>query len=180
MTPIRFAAPLGVISALVVLGHPIGHAAAQSNWDLPLRGVPPTSIVSEFSTPKSRFGSGHRGVDFPATQGQRVRAVGSGTVAFVGYIAGKPVVSIELANSVSALGNRVRSTYEPVTSLLGPGSYVSAGEVIGHIDFPAAQVAIVEILVCTLGLKWLTNPPQGISARGSCGVRLRFFFPVRS
>ena len=135
MIPIPFAAPLEVISALIALGRPIGHTAAQSNWDLPLRGVPPTSIVSEFSTPRSRFGSGHRGVDFPATQGRRVRAVGSGTVTFAGYIAGKPVISIELANSVTALGSRVRSTYEPVNSLISAGSYVSTGEVIGHIDF---------------------------------------------
>ena len=139
MTPIRFAAPLGVISALVVLGHPIGHAAAQSNWDLPLRGVPPTSIITEFSPPRSRFSSGHRGVDFPSTQGQPVHAVGSGTVTFAGYIAGKPVVSIELVNSVTTFGNRVRSTYEPVNSLVSTGSYVSAGAVIGYIDFSGRQ-----------------------------------------
>ena len=135
MLPIPFAAPLGVFSALIALGHPIGYTAAQSNWGLPLRGVPPTSIVSEFSTPRSRFGSGHRGVDFPATQGQRVLAVRPGTVTFADHIAGKPVISIELANSVTALGSRVRSTYEPVNSLISAGSYVSTEEVIGHIDF---------------------------------------------
>ena len=161
MIPIRFAAPLGVISALIVLGHPIGHTAAQSNWDLPLRGVPPTSIVSEFSTPRSRFGSGHRGVDFPATQGQPVRAVGSGTVAFVGYIAGKPVVSIELANSVTALGNRVKSTYEPVTSLLSAGSYVSAGEVIGHIDFSGRTSGHCRDSCLHFGLKVLDKSTTG-------------------
>jgi murein DD-endopeptidase MepM/ murein hydrolase activator NlpD len=64
-----------------------------------------------------------------------VRAVGSGTVTFAGYIAGKPVISIELANSITALGSRVRSTYEPVNSLISTGSYVRAGEVIGHINF---------------------------------------------
>ncbi len=122
MIPIPFAASLGVISSLVALGHPLGLAAAQTDWELPLRGVPPTSIVSEFSPPRSRFSSGHRGVDFPSTQGQRVRAVGSGTVTFAGYIAGKPVVSIELVNSATTLGNRVRSTYEPVNSLVGTGS----------------------------------------------------------
>ena len=109
-----------------------------------------------------------------------MRAVGSGTVTFAGYIAGKPVISIELANSVTTLGSRVRSTYEPVNSMISAGSYISTGEVIATSIFPAAQLAIAEIPVSTLGSKWLAKPPQGISARGSFGVRLRFFIPVRS
>ena len=139
MIPIPFAASLGVISTLLALGHPLGLAAAQTDWELPLRGVPPTSIITEFSPPRSRFSLGHRGVDFPSTQGQPVHAVGSGTVTFAGHIAGKPVVSIELVNSVTTFGNRVRSTYEPVNSLVSTGSYVSAGAVIGYIDFSGRQ-----------------------------------------
>ena len=161
MIPIPFAASLGVISTLLALGLPLGLAAAQTDWELPLRGVPPTSIVSEFSTPRSRFSSGHRGVDFPATQGQRVRAVGSGTVTFAGYIAGKPVISIELANSVTALGNRVKSTYEPVTSLLSAGSYVSAGEVIGHIDFSGRTSGHCRDSCLHFGLKVLDKSTTG-------------------
>ena len=139
MIPIPFAASLGVISTLLALGHPLGLAAAQTDWELPLRGVPPTSIITEFSPPRSRFSLGHRGVDFPSTQGQPVHAVGSGTVTFAGHIAGKPVVSIELVNSVTTFGNRVRSTYEPVNSLVSTGSYVSAGAVIGYIDFSGRE-----------------------------------------
>jgi len=158
MIPVPFAACLGVISTLVALGHPLGLAAAQTNWELPLAGVPPTSIVSEFSPPISRFGSGHRGVDFPATQGQRVNAVGSGTVAFAGYIAGKPVVSIKLVNSVTALGTRVRSTYEPVNPLVSTGSYVAAGAVIGYIDFSGSRSGHCRDSCLHLGLKVVDEP----------------------
>ena len=82
-----------------------------------------------------------------------MRAVGSGTVTFAGYIAGKPVVSIELVNSVTTFGNRVRSTYEPVNSLVSTGSYVSAGAVIGYIDFSSRESGHCQDSCLHFGLK---------------------------
>jgi murein DD-endopeptidase MepM/ murein hydrolase activator NlpD len=114
-------------------------ASSRSTWELPIPGVTPAAIVSEFAPPTSPFRSGHRGVDFPATQGQRVTAVGSGIVSFAGPIAGKPVISIELVDSIKEFGTRVRSTYEPVTPLVSPGNFVTAGSIIGYVDFAGGK-----------------------------------------
>lgn len=133
-------------------------AADQPDWVLPLKGVSPREIVSEFTPPSSPFGSGHRGVDFPATQGQRVAAVGSGIVSFAGSIAGKPVVSIELSQSVDGLGTRVRSTYEPVTPLVRTGDFVTAGTIIGFIDFASGNSGHCKNTCLHFGLKVMGEP----------------------
>lgn len=128
-------------------------ASDQPRWRLPLSGTSPAEIISEFTPPSSRFGSGHRGVDFPATQGQRVSAIGSGIVSFAGSIAGKPIVSIELSHSVDGLGTRVRSTYEPVTPLVRAGDFVTAGTIIGFIDFAGSKSGHCRNTCLHFGLK---------------------------
>ncbi len=152
-------AMIAVFSAFTLLASPSSSAApAQSRWDLPLPGVSPGAIISEFTPPTSQFGSGHRGVDFPATQGQRVIAVGSGIVSFAGSIAGKPVVSIELSTSVDGLETRVRSTYEPVTPLVSTGNFVTAGMVIGYIDFASVNSGHCLHTCLHFGLKVVGEP----------------------
>ena len=141
MIPIPFAAPpWSLFLHSSRWATPSGLPLPKADWE-PAASWRPPQLLSSLNSPRQDHDSvpGHRGVDFPATQGQRVRAVGSGTVTFAGYIAGKPVVSIELVNSVTTFGNRVRSTYEPVNSLVSTGSYVSAGAVIGYIDFSGRQ-----------------------------------------
>jgi murein DD-endopeptidase MepM/ murein hydrolase activator NlpD len=54
--------------------------------------------------------------------------VADGTVAFVGRVAGKPVVTIRLAGQPG-----LRSTYEPVLGSVTPGTPVRAGDVIGTL-----------------------------------------------
>lgn len=133
-------------------------AIDQPRWGLPLLGVSPGSIISAFDPPTSPFGSGHRGVDFPASQGQRVTAVGSGIVSFAGSIAGKPVISVELSRSVDISGIPVRTTYEPVTSLVKTGDFVFIGMVIGHVDFSNSNAGHCRSNCLHLGLKVMTKP----------------------
>jgi len=127
-------------------------------WALPLPGVPTGAIISEFTPPTSPFGSGHRGVDFPAFQGQRVVAVGSGIVSFAGSIAGKPVISIELSQVFGGVGTRVRSTYEPVASLVSTGDFVTKGTVIGYIDFASGNGGHCLGTCLHFGLKVVNEP----------------------
>ena len=132
---------LTVVCAFPFLAAPVtgaeitGAESGAGAWQLPLKGVPPSSILSEFAPPKSQHGAGHRGVDFPASHGDKVVSVGDGIVLFAGIIAGKPVVSIELSDSFRAFGKSVRATYEPVVATVKMGDIVSAGEPIGQISF---------------------------------------------
>jgi murein DD-endopeptidase MepM/ murein hydrolase activator NlpD len=76
-----------------------------------------------FTPPALAWASGHRGVDLVAKPGDPILAAASGTVAFAGSIAGKPIVSID--------HGAVRSTYEPVITTLSVGERVVQGQVIG-------------------------------------------------
>jgi murein DD-endopeptidase MepM/ murein hydrolase activator NlpD len=87
----------------------------------PLRGTP--VVQRGFAPPALAWASGHRGVDLVAKPGEAILAAASGTVAYVGSIAGKPVVSIGHGS--------VRTTYEPVVSTLTVGERVALGQVIG-------------------------------------------------
>ena len=79
--------------------------------DWPLGGGP--VVQRGFTPPDVVWGSGHRGVDLVAKSGEAVLSAASGTVAFAGSIAGKPVVSIDHGS--------VRTTYEPVITTLRVG-----------------------------------------------------------
>ncbi len=130
----------------------------QYRWLLPLPGVSPGAIISAFDPPASQFGAGHRGVDFPASQGEQVTAVGSGVVLFAGSIAGKPVVSIELANPIGHSSSAARTTYEPVSALVATGDFVYAGTVIGLVDFSGSNAGHCRGSCLHFGLKVMTEP----------------------
>ncbi len=152
-------ARISMLSVIMMLVCPSSIAStAGSKWDLPLPGISPAAITAEFAPPTSQFGSGHRGVDFPATQGQRVIAVGSGVVSFAGSIAGKPVISIELSDSINVFGTRVRSTYEPVSPLVSTGDFVTAGTIIGYIDFVGSNSGHCRDICLHFGLKVVGEP----------------------
>jgi len=87
----------------------------------PLRGVP--IVQRGFAPPAFAWASGHRGADLVAKPGETIVATASGTVAFAGSLAGKPVVSID--------HGAVRTTYEPVITALRVGEPVALGQVIG-------------------------------------------------
>ncbi|MFF0224591.1 murein hydrolase activator EnvC family protein [Streptomyces sp. NPDC004629] len=93
-------------------------------WPVGTRPV----VVRGWEPPASAYGPGHRGVDLGAPPGAPVRAVAAGRVSFAGRVAGRGVVSIELA------GTDLRTTYEPVDPSVRTGDAVAAGEVVGRVE----------------------------------------------
>lgn len=98
--------------------------ALRRSWSWPL--TPRPRMLAPFVAPQSTYGSGHRGIDLAATQGQDVRAVDAGVVTHVGVIAGRGTVSVTHASGL-------RSTYEPVAGAVATGERVVEGQVIGAI-----------------------------------------------
>jgi len=98
-----------------------GKLPEPAGW--PLSGSP--VVQRGFDPPAVAWAAGHRGVDLAAKPGQAVLAAADGTVAFVGSIAGKPVISLD--------HGAVRTTYEPVISTVRVGEHVALGHVIGQV-----------------------------------------------
>lgn len=122
LTPTAMASPFAPAAS----GSPIAPAASGpsfAHWP-----VDSPDVLIGFAPPGLAWESGHRGVDFSATTGDRVLAMAAGTVAFVGSIAGKPVVTIALPGS-----EHPRSTYEPVIASVTVGQRVAAGQLIGVV-----------------------------------------------
>ncbi len=93
-------------------------------------GVRPR-VPRGWEPPATVYGPGHRGVDLAAAPGTPVRAVADGRVSFAGRVAGKGVVSVELAGTGDP---PLRTTYEPVRASVPQGAEVTAGEVIGTVE----------------------------------------------
>ncbi|RFU20014.1 M23 family peptidase [Geodermatophilus marinus] len=97
-------------------------AAAAGAWTRPVEGA----VTRPFDDLPHPYAAGHRGVDLAGSPGRVVRAAGDGTVVFAGMVAGRPVVSVEHAGGL-------RTTYEPVTALVGAGRAVLRGEPLGTL-----------------------------------------------
>ena len=89
--------------------------------------IAPAHLTARFDPPEQAWSRGHRGIDISAAPGDVIASIGPGRVAFVGLVAGTPVVAIEHP------GAGLRSTYQPVESMLRAGNEVSTGEPIGWI-----------------------------------------------
>lgn len=107
--------------AIVLFSFALGHSAPPAPWP-----VQPTAVLERFDPPEHPWGPGHRGIDLAAATGQPVRSMTPGRVGFAGTIAGKPVVTVLLAD-----GRRV--TYEPVHAAVASGSVVATGALLGHV-----------------------------------------------
>lgn len=94
-------------------------------WVAPIG--PPTRFLRTFDRPTHNWLPGHRGVDLAASEGQIVRAAGSGRIIWAGAIVGRGVVVIAHAHGL-------RTTYEPVHGSVVIGQSVRTGEPIGFIS----------------------------------------------
>lgn len=106
-----------IVAAALAQGFPAGP------WVCALEPEP--AVLRAFERPVDRFAAGHRGVDWPASPGQSVLAIGAGTVSHVGLVAGVPSITVD--------HGAVRSSYLPVTSSLVPGDRVAAGHRLGEV-----------------------------------------------
>lgn len=134
----------------------------------PLAGAPEPS--REFQPPARRWQAGHRGVDLPGQPGEAVLAAAAGRVSYVGVLAGRGVVVVDHGS--------VRTTYEPVSSVVRVGDRVTAGQVIGTLA--AGHPGCTAAACLHWGLKagedyldpMLMIPPPDPAGRGDSGVRL--------
>lgn len=113
--------PAMFVLALLLAMAPSSAAAADGVWPL----EPEPTVVHGFDPPEVTWGSGHRGVDLRGRPGAPVRAALPGRVTFAGSIAGRGVVVVDHGST--------RTTYEPVAAVVGRGTVVAAGEVIGTL-----------------------------------------------
>lgn len=101
---------------------------ALAGWQWP---VEPPRIVAAFVAPPHPYGPGHRGIDLAAPSGTEVHAPAAGTIAFVGAVAGRGVVTIDH-------GDGLVTTLEPVAlgtaARVAIGDAVAAGDVVGVAD----------------------------------------------
>ncbi|GAB3993899.1 murein hydrolase activator EnvC family protein [Nocardioides marmoraquaticus] len=123
--------PALVVAAVLalVLPLPAGSAApdpgpvpvGEGAWPL----QPRPRVVTGFDPPDERWGRGHRGVDLAGRPGVPVRSALPGRVAYVGTIAGVPVVSVQ--------HGPLRTTYQPVVASVAVGDRVARGGVLGRL-----------------------------------------------
>lgn len=95
--------------------------ADSTEWIPPVPG----SVVVPFHEPVSRYGAGHRGVDFAAASGSAVRASNAGTVVFAGSVAGAQHVVVLHAGGI-------RTSYSFLQRIdISTGQRVQRGQVVG-------------------------------------------------
>ncbi|MBA3311211.1 MAG: M23 family metallopeptidase [Nocardioidaceae bacterium] len=151
-----------VVLALAWSASPVwATAASDGRWVWPLDPSPP--VVAGFDPPDEVWGSGHRGVDLLATQGQSVAAMGAGEITYAGNLAGRGVVVVNHGS--------LRSTYEPVTPSVKVGNFVGPGDVIGTLDLDRSHCLPEPCL--HLGVKRGDDYLDPLSFLGPRAVRLK-------
>lgn len=91
--------------------------------------IPPVDALIErhFEAPASAYGPGHRGIDYGAPVGTRVRAAGTGRVSWAGPVAGRLAVTIDH-------GAGLETTYSILSRLeVMRGDVVDEGHWIGSV-----------------------------------------------
>ena len=109
-------------------GVPSGVEPIGRFWPVEGSGRSARPVMSRgWQPPPSRWAAGHRGVDLTTRPGRPVRAIAGGRVSFAGEVAGRGVLSIELAGTGHP---PVRTTYEPVRPSVHKGDRVRPGETV--------------------------------------------------
>jgi murein DD-endopeptidase MepM/ murein hydrolase activator NlpD len=119
----------GAAVLAAVLALPLGTAPpSRARWSWPVPA--PHVLARQYLAPATRYGAGHRGIDLEAPIGIPVTAPDDGTVLFAGRVVDRGVLSIDHGT--------VRSSFEPVRSLVHPGERVTRGEVVAVVTAPGA------------------------------------------
>ena len=118
-----------VLALVVLVASPTPAAAAPASapagaWVLPLDGE--QVLTRPFDRLPHPYAPGHRGVDLAGPPSARVLAAGEGVVVFAGWVAGRPVVSIDHPDGL-------RTTYEPVEASVAAGQPVARGSPLGTL-----------------------------------------------
>jgi len=92
-------------------------------WEFPLVEH---QVLKDFSSPNGDYSAGHRGVDFESFDGEEILAPSAGVVRFAGLVAGRSLLSIDLADGVVA-------EVEPVCPSVVEGEAVVAGQIVGVV-----------------------------------------------
>jgi murein DD-endopeptidase MepM/ murein hydrolase activator NlpD len=125
------------LAILLVLLPTFSAEATQNNerWVGPLNGK---SIVARgfdgAAYQANHYGRAHRGVDLLSEVGDQVFAPTDGVVAYVGVVNSIPIVVLAHKNNGGKDGNRLRTTYLPVETLLVVGDLVRKADPIGNIS----------------------------------------------
>jgi len=127
-----------VLSPLLAILLGLSPLPPQSGWRPPV--ALPAHLLNQFRTPNSDYSAGHRGVDYLVEGGQSVLAPAAGNIAFVGFVANKPLLAIQHSDNL-------RTAFEPVCSALQVGTSVRAGQVIGTVC-PAGYASHCAPLAC--------------------------------
>ncbi|MFI9357169.1 murein hydrolase activator EnvC family protein [Streptomyces lydicus] len=93
-------------------------------------GIRPT-VLRGWEPPPAPWAAGHRGVDLASSVGATVRSAAPGRVAYAGNVAGRGVLTIEVARSGRP---PLRTTYEPVRATVHKGQRVTAGQPVGVLQ----------------------------------------------
>jgi Peptidase family M23 len=116
-----------VVCALIVwfTGVPVkASAALETPWlTPPVDGA----VVRGFQPPTSRWGPGHRGLDYAVSRGGDVRAAADGPVAFAGTVAGSAAVTIAHQGGLETTYSRLSEVF------VERGEVVAQGQFIGRV-----------------------------------------------
>ncbi len=103
--------------------------AGSAQWHWPVAG--PIRFAAGFRAPLTPYGTGHRGIDLVSEVGAPVRAPADAVVHFAGDVAGRPVLTLRI-------GDTVLASFEPVASDLVAGMSVERDTLIGVVtDAPS-------------------------------------------
>ena len=124
---------------------------SSGDWVSPLATA--SAPVKDYQGPRTRFGAGHRGVDYRVKQGQALRSPSAGIIVFGSPVATIPFVSIQHPNGY-------RTTLSPACTTLPIGTLVLAGQKVAKVcrpDLPPVPVKNPVVSGAKLVLKYL-NP----------------------
>ncbi|MDQ3957795.1 MAG: peptidoglycan DD-metalloendopeptidase family protein, partial [Actinomycetota bacterium] len=109
------------IAWLVAPSRGAGAAEVSSLWLAPPVDGP---VVERFREPATKWGEGHRGIDYAVARGTAVRAAAAGDVAFAGQVAG--ILAVTIDHGV------VQTTYSSLATVdVTEGQHVGRGHWIG-------------------------------------------------